>query len=143
MPGKVNPTQCEALCMACAQVLGNDVAINVGGAAGSFQLNVSKPLIAHAFLQSARLLTDGAESFREHCVVGIEPNAERMRALLEQSLMLVTALTPHIGYDAAAKVAQHAHRHGVGLREAALALGAVSAEDFDLWVKPEQMLGPR
>jgi fumarate hydratase class II len=142
MPGKVNPTQCEALCMACAQVLGNDVAINLGGAGGTFQLNVSKPLIAHAFLQSARLLSDGADSFTEHCVLGIEPNAERMRALLEQSLMLVTALTPHIGYDAAAKVAIHAHRHRLSLREAALALGVVSADDFDRWVRPEGMVGP-
>jgi fumarate hydratase class II len=142
MPGKVNPTQCEALCMACAQVLGNDVAINVGGASGNFQLNVYKPLLAHAFLQSARLIADGAASFTEHCVRGIEPNAERMRALLEQSLMLVTALTPHIGYDAAAKLAIHAHRHGVSLRDAALALGAVTADDFDRWVRPEAMLGP-
>jgi fumarate hydratase class II len=142
MPGKVNPTQCEALCMACAQVLGNDVAINVGGASGNFQLNVNKPLMIHAFLQSARLLSDGADSFTEHCVLGIEPNAERMRALLEQSLMLVTALTPHIGYDAAAKVAMHAHRHGISLREAALALGAVSAENFERWVRPESMVGP-
>ncbi len=142
MPGKVNPTQCEALCMACAQVLGNDVAVNIGGAGGNFQLNVNKPLIAYAFLQSARLLADGADSFTEHCVLGIEPNADRMRALLEQSLMLVTALTPHIGYDAAAKLAFHAHRHRLSLREAALALGAVSAEDFDRWVTPEDMVGP-
>ncbi|HKY37001.1 MAG TPA: class II fumarate hydratase [Polyangiaceae bacterium] len=141
MPGKVNPTQCEALCMACAQVLGNDVAVNIGGAGGNFQLNVNKPLIAHAFLQSARLLADGADSFTEHCVLGIEPNADRMRALLEQSLMLVTALTRHIGYDAAAKVAAYAHRHGVSLREAALTLGAVSAEDFERWVRPEDMVG--
>jgi fumarate hydratase, class II len=142
MPGKVNPTQCEALCMACAQVLGNDVAVNIGGAGGNFQLNVNKPLIAHAFLQSTRLLADGADSFTEHCVLGIEPNADRMRALLEQSLMLVTALAPHIGYDAAAKLALHAHRHGVSLRDAALALGSVSAEDFDRWVRPEAMVGP-
>ena len=141
MPGKVNPTQCEALCMACAQVLGNDVAVNIGGAGGNFQLNVNKPLIAHAFLQSARLLADGADSFTEHCVLGIEPNADRMRALLEQSLMLVTALTRHIGYDAAAKIAAYAHRHGVSLREAALTLGTVSAEDFERWVRPEDMVG--
>jgi fumarate hydratase class II len=143
MPGKVNPTQCEALCMACAQVFGNDVAINIGGAAGSFQLNVNKPLIAQAFLQSARLIADGSASFREHCATGIEPNTQRMRELLERSLMLVTALAPKLGYDAAAKLAHHAHHHGLSLREAALALGLVSAEDFDRWVRPETMTGPR
>jgi fumarate hydratase class II len=143
MPGKVNPTQCEALTMACAQVLGNDVAINLGGASGNFQLNVFKPLIICAFLQSARLLADGAESFREHCVAGLEPNPDRMRGLLEQSLMLVTALTPHIGYDLAAKVAHHAHHSGSSLRAAAIALGAVSAEDFDRWVRPDAMTGTK
>jgi fumarate hydratase, class II len=143
MPGKVNPTQSEALSMACLQVLANDVAVNLGGASGNFQLNVNKPLIAQAFLQSARLLRDGAASFREHCVVGIEPNTARMRQLLEQSLMLVTALTPHVGYDAAAEIAHHAHHHGISLREAALALGRVSADDFDRWVRPEQMVGPK
>jgi fumarate hydratase class II len=142
MPGKVNPTQTEALIMACAQVLANDVAVNFGGATGNFQLNVNKPLIAHAFLQSARLLADGVEGFREHCVAGLEPNAARMRQLLEQSLMLVTALTPHIGYDAAAKIAHHAHHHQLSLREAALQLGSVSAEDFERWVRPEDMVGP-
>ncbi|HYJ09506.1 MAG TPA: class II fumarate hydratase, partial [Polyangiaceae bacterium] len=143
MPGKINPTQSEALSMACLQVLANDVAVNLGGASGNFQLNVNKPLIAHAFLQSARLLSDGAASFREHCVVGIEPNLARMKQLLEQSLMLVTALTPHVGYDAAAEIAHHAHHHATSLREAALALGRVSAEDFDRWVRPEQMVGPK
>ncbi|MDF3070491.1 MAG: fumC [Polyangiaceae bacterium] len=143
MPGKVNPTQCEALTMACAQVLGNDVAVNVGGASGNFQLNVYKPLVAHAFLQSARLLADGADSFREHCVQGLEPDAARMKQHLDQSLMLVTALAPHIGYDAAAKVAHHAHHQGLSLRDAALALHAVSAEDFERWVRPEAMTGPR
>jgi fumarate hydratase, class II len=143
MPGKVNPTQCEALTMACAQVLGNDVAVNLGGASGNFQLNVYKPLIAHAFLQSTRLLADGADGFREHCVAGLAPNVARMRHLLEQSLMLVTALAPHIGYDAAAKVAHHAHHHGLSLKEAALALGAVSAEDFERWVRPEAMTGKK
>ena len=141
MPGKINPTQSEALTMACAQVLGNDVAINLGGASGNFQLNVYKPLIAHCFLQSARLLADGADSFREHCFEGLEPDAERMRYLLERSLMLVTALTPRIGYDAAAKIAHHAHHAGLSLREAALALGLVSGEDFDRWVRPEAMTG--
>jgi fumarate hydratase, class II len=143
MPGKVNPTQAEALSMACARVLANDVAVNLGGASGNFQLNVYKPLLADAFLQSARLLADGSESFREHCVAGLVPNVERMRELLERSLMLVTALAPHIGYDAAAKVAHHAHHHGLGLREAALSLGAVSAEDFERWVRPDDMTGPR
>jgi fumarate hydratase, class II len=143
MPGKVNPTQSEALCMVCAQVFGNDVAINWGGASGNFQLNVYKPLLIHNFLQSARLLSDGADSFREHCVAGLSANRERMRRLLEQSLMLVTALTPHIGYDAAAKVAHHAQHHGLSLREAALSLGVVSAEDFDRWVVADEMTGPR
>ncbi len=143
MPGKVNPTQSEALCMACAQVLGNDVAINVGGASGNFQLNVYKPLLIYAFLQSARLLADGTESFREHCVAGLIANPQRMHQLVEQSLMLVTALTPHIGYDAAAKVAHHAHHAGLSLREAALALGVVGAEDFDRWVRPDDMTGPK
>jgi fumarate hydratase class II len=127
--------------MACAQVLGNDVAINVGGASGNFQLNVYKPLIAHAFLQSVRLLADGADSFREHCVAGLEPDVARMREHLERSLMLVTALAPHIGYDAAARVAHHAHHQSLSLRDAALALGVVSAEDFERWVRPEEMTG--
>ncbi len=143
MPGKVNPTQAEALSMACAQVLGNDVAINIGGASGNFQLNVYKPLIIHAFLQSARLLADGADSFREHCVEGLLANPGRMQQLVEQSLMLVTALTPHIGYDAAAKVAHRAHHTGSSLRDAALALGVVSAADFDRWVRADQMTGPK
>jgi fumarate hydratase, class II len=140
MPGKVNPTQCEAMTMACAQVLGNDVAINVGGASGNFQLNVYKPLIAHAFLQSCRLIADGSDSFRRHCVEGIEPDRARMQALVEQSLMLVTALAPHIGYDAAAKIAHHAHHSGSSLRDAALSSG-VSAEDFARWVRPHEMVG--
>ena len=143
MPGKVNPTQCEALCMACAQVFGNDVAINLGGASGNFQLNVYKPLIIHGFLQSSRLLADGAESFREHCMAGLEANPDRMRYLLEQSLMLVTALAPHIGYDAAAKVAHHAHHTGSSLRDAAVSLGVVSAEDFERWVRPDDMTGSK
>jgi len=143
MPGKVNPTQSEALTMACAQVFGNDVAINLGGASGNFQLNVYKPLIAHCFLQSARLLADGADSFREHCVEGLRPDPERMRYLLERSLMLVTALAPHIGYDAAAKIAHHAHHAGLSLRDAAVELGLVSPSDFELWVRPEEMLGPK
>jgi len=142
MPGKVNPTQAEALTMLCAQVLGNDVALTIGGASGHFELNVYKPLIIHAFMQSSRLLADGCRSFEEHCARGIEPNEPRIRELLEHSLMLVTALAPHIGYDRAAEIAKKAHREGSTLREAALALGFVSAADFDRWVRPEKMIGP-
>jgi fumarate hydratase class II len=143
MPGKVNPTQCEALSMIVAQVLGNDVAINFAGASGHFELNVYRPLLGHCFLQSARLLTDGCRSFRQHLAVGIQPNYARIQHHLEQSLMLVTALSPHIGYDQAARIAKKAHAEGSTLREAALTLGLVSAEDFDRWVRPELMLGPR
>jgi fumarate hydratase class II len=143
MPGKVNPTQCEALTMACAQVFGNDVAVNWGGANGHFELNVYKPLIAHAFLQSCRLLADGATSFDRHCAQGIEPNRARIAELLERSLMLVTALAPHIGYDRAAEIAKLAHRDGASLREAALASGHVSAADFDRWVRAADMVGPQ
>jgi fumarate hydratase class II len=142
MPGKVNPTQAEALTMLCAQVMGNDVALNIGGAAGHFELNVYKPMIIHAFLQSSRLLADGCRSFDEHCARGIEANEGRIRELLERSLMLVTALSPHIGYDKAAEIAKKAHREGSTLREAALGLGYVKAEDFDRWVRPESMLRP-
>ena len=141
MPGKVNPTQAEALTMAACQVMGNDVAINFGGAQGHFELNVFKPMIANAFLQSVRLLGDGMSSFEEHCARGIEPNRERIAALLHGSLMLVTALAPHIGYDKAAAIAKKAHREGTGLREAALALGYVSAAQYDEWVRPDQMIG--
>jgi fumarate hydratase, class II len=140
MPGKVNPTQSEAMTMLCAQVLGNDVALNIGGASGSFELNVFKPLIIHNFLQSARLLADGAASFDRNCARGIEPNRERIRELVENSLMLVTALNPHIGYDKAAQIAKKAHKEGTSLREAALALGYLTAEQFDQWVRPEKML---
>ena len=142
MPGKVNPTQAEALTMLCAQVLGNDVALNIGGASGHLELNVYKPMIIHAFLQSTRLLADGCRSFEEHCVRGIEPDAHRIRDLLERSLMLVTALAPHIGYDRAAEIAKKAHRESSTLREAALALGYVKGEDFDRWVRPEAMTAP-
>jgi fumarate hydratase class II len=142
MPGKVNPTQAEALTMLCGQVLGNDVAVNYGGASGHLELNVYKPMIIHAFLQSARLLADGCRSFEEHCARGIEPDAARIRELLDRSLMLVTALSPHIGYDRAADIAKKAHREGTTLRTAALALGYVSAEDFDRWVQPQDMIGP-
>jgi fumarate hydratase class II len=140
MPGKVNPTQAEAMTMLCAQVFGNDVAVNIGAASGHLELNVYKPLIIHAFLQSARLLADGMRSFEEHCVRGIAPNEARIRELLERSLMLVTALAPHIGYDRAAAIAKKAHKEGSTLREAALALGYVKAEDFDRWVRPEDMV---
>jgi fumarate hydratase class II len=143
MPGKVNPTQCEAMTMLCAQVTANDVAVNIGGASGNFELNVYKPLIIHNFLQSCRLIADGCESFREHCVVGIEPNRERIEQNLRESLMLVTALNPHIGYDNAAKIAKHAHKTGKTLKAAALELGLVTAEQFDQWVKPEDMVGRR
>jgi fumarate hydratase class II len=143
MPGKVNPTQSEAMTMLCAQVLGNDVAVNIGGASGNFELNVYKPLIAHNFLQSARLLADGCDSFRKNCVVGLEPNRPVIKRHLENSLMLVTALNPHIGYDSAAKIAKKAHKEGLTLRESALALGLVSAEDFERWVRPEDMTGPK
>ena len=142
MPGKVNPTQCEALTMACGQVLANDVAINIGGASGNFELNVYKPLVIHNFLQSARLLADGMASFEAHCVRGIEPNRARIDELLQRSLMLVTALNPHIGYDKSAAIAKKAHKEGTTLREAALSLGYVTAEQFEQWVRPEKMVGP-
>ena len=142
MPGKVNPTQCEALTMLCCQVFGNDVAITVGGASGNFELNVFKPMIAHNFLQSARLLADGMRSFDEHCARGIEPNRAHIGELMEQSLMLVTALAPHIGYDRAAQIAKKAQHDGTTLKEAALALGFVNAEQFDQWVRPEDMIRP-
>jgi fumarate hydratase class II len=143
MPGKVNPTQCEAVTMLAAQVMGNDVAVNLGGASGHFELNVFKPLIIHNYLQSVRLLADGSDSLREHCVVGIEPNRERIQKNLENSLMLVTALNPHIGYDNAAKIAKTAHKLGKTLRETAIELGLVTAEQFDAWVRPETMVGPK
>jgi fumarate hydratase class II len=142
MPGKVNPTQCEALTMLCAQVFGNDVAVNVGGASGNFELNVYRPLIIHNVLQSIRLLADGMASFDAHCARGIEANRGRIGELLERSLMLVTALNPHIGYDKAAAIAKKAHREGTTLKEAALALGHVTEEEFDRWVRPERMIGP-
>ena len=140
MPGKVNPTQSEAMTMLCAQVLGNDVAINLGGASGNFELNVFKPLIVHNFLQSVRLLADGAASFNERCAVGIEPRRERIAELVQNSLMLVTALNPHIGYDKAAAIAKKAHKEGTTLKQAALALSYVTAEQFDAWVRPEKMV---
>ena len=142
MPGKVNPTQCEALTMLCCQVFGNDVALTVGASQGNFELNVFKPMIAHNFLQSARLLADGMRSFDEHCARGIEPNRARIGELMERSLMLVTALAPHIGYDAAAQIAKHAQHEGITLREAALASGLVSEEQFNSWIVPMEMTRP-
>lgn len=142
MPGKVNPTQSEAVTMLCCQVFGNDVALNFGGASGNFELNVFKPLMAHNFLQSVRLLTDGIKSFDEHCAQGIAANRERIADLMARSLMLVTALTPHIGYDKAAQIAKQAHHEGSNLKETAIALGFVTSEDFDRWVQPQDMIHP-
>jgi fumarate hydratase class II len=141
MPGKVNPTQSEALTMVCTQVLANDVAVGFAGASGNFELNVYKPVIAHAMLQSIRLLGDACRSFDEHCARGIEPNRAEIDRKLHGSLMLVTALAPHIGYDKAAQIAKHAHTHGSSLRDAAVALGFVTGEQFDAWVRPEAMVG--
>jgi len=140
MPGKVNPTQAEALTMVCCQVFGNDVAINFGGASGNFELNVFKPLIAHNFLQSVRLLADGMKSFDTYCAQGIEADQGRIAQLMESSLMLVTALAPHIGYDRAAQIAKHAHRESITLKQAALGLGFVSEEEFERWVQPSAMI---
>jgi len=140
MPGKVNPTQCEALTMVCAQVMGNDVAITIGATQGHYELNVFKPLLAANFLQSARLLADACTSFNDYCAIGIEPNYPRIKELVNNSLMLVTALNTKIGYYKAAEIAQTAHKNGTTLKEEAVRLGYVSAEDFDNWVKPEEMV---
>lgn len=141
MPGKVNPTQCEALTMVAAQVMGNDVAISIGGANGHYELNVFKPLMAANFLQSARLLGEACVSFNDHCAIGIEPNYEGVKKHVENSLMLVTALNPHIGYENAAKIAKKAHKENTSLRAAALELGLLTNEQFDQWVRPEDMIG--
>ncbi|WP_345831430.1 class II fumarate hydratase [Erwinia sp. HDF1-3R] len=141
MPGKVNPTQCESMTMLCSQVLGNDVAVNIGGASGNFELNVYRPMIIHNFLQSARLLADGMDSFNHHCASGIEPNHDRISQLLNESLMLVTALNTHIGYDKAAEIAKKAHKEGLTLKASALKLGYLNEEQFDEWVRPEEMVG--
>jgi fumarate hydratase class II len=143
MPGKVNPTQAEALTMVCAQVMGNNVAVTVGGANGHFELNVFKPVIIYNVLQSIRLIADAAVSFADNCVVGIEANETRIRELMENSLMLVTALNPHIGYDNAAKVAKKAYEDGSTLKEAAVALDLLTEAEFDKWVRPEKMVGPK
>lgn len=141
MPGKVNPTQCEALTMVCAQVMGNDVAITIGGTQGHYELNVFKPVMAANFLQSARLLGDACVSFNDHCAAGIEPNYTRIKELVDNSLMLVTALNTKIGYYKAAEIAQTAHKNGTTLKDEAVRLGYVTPEDFDAWVKPEDMVG--
>jgi fumarate hydratase, class II len=143
MPGKVNPTQSEAMTMLCAQVFGNDVAINIGGASGNFELNVFKPLIIHNFLQSVRLLADGCVSFNDNCAAGIEPDEARIGELVHGSLMLVTALNPHIGYDKAAQIAKKAHKEGTSLKAAAVASGHVTADEFDQWVRAEDMVGKK
>ena len=140
MPGKVNPTQNEAMTMICAQVLGNDTTISFAGTQGNFELNVFKPVMAFNFLQSAQLLGDACISFNDHCAIGIEPNFERIKELLDKSLMLVTALNPHIGYENAAKIAKTAHKNGTTLKEEAINLGFLTAEQFDEWVKPENMV---
>ncbi len=141
MPGKVNPTQSESLTMVCCQVFGNDVAVNFGGASGNFELNVFRPLVVSNFLRSANLLAHGCSNFNDHCAVGIEANKARIEQLMRESLMLVTALNPHIGYDKAAQIAKNAHKKGLTLKESALALGHVTAEQFDKWVRPEDMVG--
>ena len=141
MPGKVNPTQAEALTMAMAQVIGNDVAINVGGMTGHFELNVFKPMMIYNFLTSARLIGDACVSFTDNCVAGLAPNRSRIKEHLDNSLMLVTALNTKIGYDKAADIAKKAYKEGTTLKVAALALGYLTAEEFDQWVRPEDMIG--
>jgi fumarate hydratase class II len=141
MPGKVNPTQIEALTMVCAQVIGNDLAITIGGMNGHFELNVFKPLIISNLLHSARLLGDACVSFNDNCAVGIEPNLVAINKNVQNSLMLVTSLNPHIGYENAAKIAKKAHKEGKTLKEAALELGLLTSEQFDLWVDPAKMIG--
>ncbi|GAB6021827.1 hypothetical protein CHUAL_004399 [Chamberlinius hualienensis] len=143
MPGKVNPTQCEALTMLAAQVMGNHVAVTIGGSNGHFELNVFKPMIVANVLRSIRLLADGCISFQKHCVVDIQANRDRINKLMQESLMLVTALNPHIGYDKSAKIAKLAHNEGTTLKEAALKLGFLTSEQFDQWVRPQDMLGPK
>jgi fumarate hydratase class II len=142
MPGKVNPTQSEAMTMVCAQVIGNDAAVAVGGATGHFELNVFKPVIVFNVLNSVRLLADACESFTDNCLVGIEANQAQIKKHLDNSLMLVTALNPHIGYDNAAKIAKTAHKNGTTLKEEAIKLGLLTSEQFDQAVRPEKMIGP-
>ncbi|GHH43094.1 hypothetical protein GCM10007982_09410 [Helicobacter pylori] len=143
MPGKVNPTQCEAMTMVAVQVMGNDTAIGIAASQGNFELNVFKPVIIYNFLQSLRLLSDSMESFNIHCAIGIEPNREKVDYYLHHSFMLVTALNPHVGYEIAAKIAKNAHKKGISLKESALELKLLSAEDFDKFGVPEKMIGPQ
>jgi fumarate hydratase class II len=143
MPGKVNPTQCESVTMVCAQVIGNNVAVTIGGCNGHLQLNVYKPLIARNVLQSIRLLSDAVNSFNDYCVVGVRPNLKKIEMYKNESLILVTALNSKIGYDKAAALAKRAYKDGTTLKEAALELGYVASEDFDAWVRPEDMLEPK
>jgi fumarate hydratase class II len=142
MPGKVNPTQSEAITMVCCQVMGNDAAIGFAGSQGNFELNVFKPVIIHNFLHSVRLLSDACRAFNHHCAKGIEPNLERINRYLEDSLMLVTALNPHLGYDKAAQIAKKAHEEKSSLRQAAIASGHLTGEQFDAWVQPKEMTHP-
>jgi fumarate hydratase class II len=142
MPGKINPTQCEALSMLACQVMGNDMTISIAASQGHLQLNVFKPVIVYNLLQSIELLADGCNNFQRHCLAGLQPERQRMADNLQNSLMLVTALSPHIGYDKAALVAKTAYSEGLSLREAALKLGIVETQDFDRWINPAQMLGP-
>ena len=143
MPGKVNPTQCEALTQVCAQVMGNNVAVSVGNSHGHLELNVFKPMMVYNVLMSIRLIADGCMSFTDNCVVGIEANEERINKLMNESLMLVTALNPHIGYDNAAKIAKKAHNDGTTLKEAGIALDLLTEEQFADWIKPEEMVKPK
>ena len=143
LQGKVNPTQCEAITMVAAQVIGNQTAVSVGGSNGHFELNVFKPMIIRNVLQSTRLIGDACVAFTDNCVTGIEANVERINKLRDESLMLVTALNPHIGYDNAAKIAKKAHKEGTTLKEAAISLGLLTEEQFAEWVRPEDMLGPK
>lgn len=143
MPGKVNPTQCEAITMVAAQVMGNNVAVTVGGSNGHFELNVFKPMMVANVLRSTRLLADSSKAFSTNCVDGIVANIDRINKLMNESLMLVTALNPHIGYDKAAAIAKTAHKEGTNLKEAAIKLGYLTEEQFKDWVKPEEMLGPK
>ncbi len=142
MPGKVNPTQCEALSMVCAQVMGNHVAVTIGGSNGHFELNVFKPMIIRNVIQSIRLLGDACRSFSKNCIEGVEADTERITKLMNESLMLVTALNPHIGYDKAALIAKTAHKKGTTLKAEAVGLGYLTEAEFDEWVRPEKMLGP-
>lgn len=143
MPGKVNPTQCEAITMVCAQVMGNNTAVTIGGSMGHFELNVFKPMIIKNVLQSVSLLGDACESFNLNCVAGIEANRDKINQILNESLMLVTALNPHIGYDNAAAIAKKAHKEGTTLKESALSLGLLTEEQFAEWVVPSEMIGPK